>query len=345
MYESFYNFSGKPFQLTPDQRFYFNSKVHNRAMSYLQYGLEQKEGFIVITGAVGTGKTMLVRNLFGELDQKNVMAAQLVATQVEPDDMLRMICASFGLPHEGVNKANMLHNLESLAATRYAEGKRVLLVVDEAHNLPPRSIEELRMLSNYQAGGQSLFQSFILGQEEFKRTLEQPGMEQVRQRIITSYHLEPLAQDETRKYIEFRLRQVGWKGDPCFEDETYLGIHRFTGGIPRRINTLCDRLLLFCCLEEMHVVDAEAVEIVNQEMSTEVGHSSTMDPDPPEPETAARSTHTVSILAEDVERRLLKRIETLEQELDKLQKTVRQDRKLLKKAVLVQLGMEEENND
>ncbi len=363
MYEDFYNFNGKPFQLTPDQRFFFKSKVHDRAMSYLQYGLEQGEGFIVITGAVGTGKTMLVRNLFGALDQKNVMAAQLVSTQVEPEDMLRMVCASFGLPYEGVNKASMLYNLESVAATRYAEGKRVLLVVDEAHNLPPRSIEELRMLSNFQVGGRSLFQSFLLGQEEFKRTLGQPGMEQVMQRIIASYNLEPLAPEETRQYIEFRLGQVGWKGDPLFDVPSYRGIHRFSGGVPRRINTLCDRLLLFCCLEEHHVVDSDTLETVTREIGDEMGISPVVEIPPPAPEpphrdmsishnitdavseTEVKPVQTACTLPVDVERRLIERIEILERELEKLGKSVQQDRKLLKKALLVQLQLDDEDDD
>ena len=160
MYDEFYRLSGKPFQLTPDQRFFFASRVHHRAMAYLRYGLEQREGFIVITGPIGTGKTMLVRTLFSELNNREVMAAELVTTQVGPEDMLRMVCASFGLAHEGMNKATLLHNLEVIARTRFAEGKHILLVVDEAQNLPEQSLEELRMLANFQVDGRSLVQSF-----------------------------------------------------------------------------------------------------------------------------------------------------------------------------------------
>jgi general secretion pathway protein A len=368
MYEDFYNFTGKPFQLTPDQKFFYNSKVHNRAMAYLRYGLEQSEGFIVITGAVGTGKTMLVRNLFGELDTQDVMAAQLVTTQVEPEDMLRMVCASFGLAHEGQNKATMLHNLEALAGARHAEGKRVLLVVDEAQNLPPRSVEELRMLSNFQSGGKSLFQSFLLGQEEFKRTLQHPGMEQVRQRIIASYHLEPLAEEDIRGYIEFRLGLVGWKGDPAFDPETFQQVHAFTGGIPRRINTFCDRLLLFGCLEELHSLGGDALETVIQEMRSESGQPleepagqdptqapfypeegarPTVDtPSRPEPRqsasaSAARPPPASPSRAPVFENGdLAARVQVLEEEVTRLKKMMNQERKLLRKAVLLQLDME-----
>jgi general secretion pathway protein A len=358
MYEDFYNFTGKPFQLTPDQKFFYNSKVHNRAMAYLRYGLEQSEGFIVITGAVGTGKTMLVRNLFGELDTQDVMAAQLVTTQVEPEDMLRMVCASFGLAHEGLNKATMLHNLEALAGARHAEGKRVLLVVDEAQNLPPRSVEELRMLSNFQSGGKSLFQSFLLGQEEFKRTLQHPGMEQVRQRIIASYHLEPLAEEDIQGYIEFRLGLVGWKGDPAFDPETFQNVHTFTGGIPRRINTLCDRLLLFGCLEELHSLGGDALETVIQEMRSESGQpleepagqdptqapfypeerarTAADTPSRPEPQQNASASRAPVYDNGD----LAARVQVLEEEVTRLKKMMNQERKLLRKAVLLQLDME-----
>ena len=271
MYEEFYNFSAKPFQLTPDKKFFFNSKVHSRAMAYLRYGLEQGEGFVVITGAVGSGKTMLLRNLFQELDEQKVMAAQLVTTRVEPDDMLRTVCASFGLAHEGLNNASLLHNLEAIAIARYTEGKRVLLVVDEAHNLPARSVGELRMLSNFQVDGRSVFQSILLGRDELKRTLQRPGVEQVRQRIIVSYHLGPLGMEETRRYIEFRLDQVGWKGDQAFEADTYQGIYRFSRGIPRLINTLCDRLLLHGSLEYLHALNPVALQLVVREMEMEQG--------------------------------------------------------------------------
>ncbi len=366
MYEDFYNFTGKPFQLTPDQKFFFNSKVHNRAMAYLRYGLEQSEGFIVITGAVGTGKTMLVRNLFGELDTQDVMAAQLVTTQVDPEDMLRMVCASFGLAHEGLNKATMLHNLEALAGARHAEGKRVLLVVDEAQNLPARSVEELRMLSNFQAGGRSLFQSFLLGQEEFKRTLQHPGMEQVRQRIIASYHLEALAEDETQRYIEFRLGLVGWKGDPSFEPDTFHKIYQFSGGIPRRINTVCDRLLLFGCLEELHSLDGAAIDTVIQEMRGEAGQTQeSLEPvqenatqapyypeehraatlhveeqPPRQPQQVSPATRVPSPPASAAQPDLSGRVAALEKEVEHLKKVLHQERKLLRKAVLLQLDMD-----
>lgn len=269
MYESFYNLSAKPFALNPDPRFFFGSRGHKRAQSYLQYGLTQGEGFIVITGDVGTGKTLLVRNLFAGLAKENIIAAQLVTTQLGADDMLRMVAASYGLAHEGLGKATLLKNLETFLITRSREGKRVLLVIDEAQNLPLSSLEELRMLSNFQLSGKVLLQSFLLGQAEFKDTLRSPQMEQLRQRVIAAYHLNPLGEDETKAYIEHRLSLVGWTSDPVISDEAYAVIHKYTSGVPRLINQLCDRLLLFGYLEELLAIDAEHVDTVVKELQQE----------------------------------------------------------------------------
>lgn len=338
MYDEFYGFVGKPFQLTPDQRFFFDSPGHHRALAYLRYGLEQGEGFIVITGDIGTGKTMLVRTLFGELESRNIMAAQLVTTQVEPEDMLRMVCASFGLAHEGMNKASLLHNLEVIARTRFAEGKRILLVVDEAQNLPGRSLEELRMLANFQIEGRSLFQSFLLGQAELRRTLQAPDMEQLRQRIIAAYHLEALSADETRDYIEYRLNCVQWAGDPELDGEVFAAIYEQTEGVPRRINSLCDRLLLFGCIESRHSLSAGDVRVVVAEMREEVGRSEGGAVGDVRADIARQGID--SSVAGMGEGDLAQRVVALETEVERLRATVQQERKLLRKAVLLQLELD-----
>jgi putative secretion ATPase (PEP-CTERM system associated) len=270
MYEAFFNLRGRPFQLNPDPTFFFASRGHRRAMSYLEYGLHQGEGFIVITGEVGAGKTTLVRNLFRRVDANNLVAAQLVSTQLDADDTLRLIAAAFGLPHEEVPKAVLLKRLEDFLLGVHKQGKRALLVVDEAQNLAPRAVEELRMLSNFQSADRSLLQSFLLGQPEFRTTLQGEGMTQLRQRIIASYHLGPMDEAETRAYIEHRLQTVGWQDDPHFSDDAYTAIHDYTSGIPRKINTLCDRILLFVYLEEQHQVDGGVVSEVISDLQTEM---------------------------------------------------------------------------
>ena len=274
MYTSFYKLTGKPFQLSPDPRFFYGSSAHRRAMSYLRYGLSQAEGFIVITGGIGTGKTTLVRNLFEELDRDEVMAAQLVTTQLDADDMLQLVVAAFGLEHEKLSKAVLIKRLEDFLAGASRDGKRVLLVVDEAQNLPAQSLEELRMLSNFQVSDKPLLQSFLLGQEEFRSTLQAPGLEQLRQRIIASCHLAPLEERETRDYIEHRLGVVGWDQDPLITRDAHAAIFAATDGIPRRVNVLCDRLLLFGYLEQKHEFAAETVEKVAAELSDELRPSS-----------------------------------------------------------------------
>lgn len=263
MYASYYGFRVKPFQLRPDPNFFFGSKGHRRAMAYLQYGLSQGEGFIVITGEVGAGKTTLVRNLFRTLESENVLAAQIVSTHLDSDDTLRMVAAAFGLPHENASKASLLISLESFFRQCERQGKRTLLVVDEAQNLSPKTVEELRMLSNFQTDDKPLLQTFLLGQPEFRKTLLGGDMLQLRQRVTATYHLGPMDLSETRSYIEHRLNTAGWNGDPSFDEDAFETIFAHTGGIPRRINTLCDRLLLMGCLEQLHRFgNAEVAEVI-----------------------------------------------------------------------------------
>ena len=269
MYESYYGLSGKPFQLNPDPAFYFGSKGHKRAFSYLQYGVYQSEGFIVITGEVGAGKTTIVRSLFEQLDREKLVAAQIVSTQLDADDMLRAVGIAFGLPVKTVDKALLIGQLEAFLCQLATEGRRALLVVDEAQNLTPRAVEELRMLSNFQLGEQALLQSFLIGQPELRTMMQGPSMQQLRQRVIASYHLGPLDRPETQAYIEHRLRHVGWNGDPEFDPACFDVIHTLTGGIPRRINTLGNRLMILGYLDELHSFSAEDVNRVAADLANE----------------------------------------------------------------------------
>jgi general secretion pathway protein A len=271
MYETFYGLTGKPFQLNPDPAFFFGSKGHSSAYSYLKYGVFQGEGFIVITGEIGAGKTTLVRTLLAELDPRKVVAVQLVSTQLDADDLLRSVATAFGLPVKGADKAQLLHTLEAFLTSLVTENKRALLVVDEAQNLTPRAMEELRMLSNFQLGDRALLQSFLVGQPELRNLLREPYMQQLRQRVIASYHLGPMDRDETRAYIEHRLQRVGWKNDPEFEAAAFDAIYAATGGVPRRINTLCNRLLLAGYLGEKHRITRADADLVAGEIRDEVG--------------------------------------------------------------------------
>jgi putative secretion ATPase (PEP-CTERM system associated) len=271
MYESFFGLSGKPFQLNPDPAFYFGSKGHSRAFAYLQYGLYQGEGFIVITGEIGAGKTTIVRSLMEQLDRNKVVAAQIVSTQLDADDMLRAVGVAFGLPVGSTSKSMLLASIEAFLCQVAADRKRALLIVDEAQNLTPKAVEELRMLSNFQLGDQALLQSFLVGQPELRAMMQSPSMQQLRQRVIASYHLGPMDAAETQAYVEHRLRHVGWSDDPRFAPDAFSRIHELTGGIPRRINTLCNRLMLAAFLGEQHALDTGDVDMIDGEMRAEVG--------------------------------------------------------------------------
>ena len=263
MYAEFYHLSGRPFQLTPDPKFYFDTRTHKKAMAYLTYGLNQGEGFIIITGDIGTGKTTLVGHLFDELDPQKFVFAKVVTTQLDADNTLRMVAGAFGVASEDLDKASILQRIEQFLRGQYQAGRRVLLIVDEVQNLPVSALEELRMLSNFQEGNIALLQCFLLGQPEFKDHLAtSPDLEQLRQRVIATHHLEPMGMEEVSGYVEHRMNLVGWSGDPSFTEGAYKKIYNFSGGVPRRLNTLCSRLLLFGALEELHELDETTVQAV-----------------------------------------------------------------------------------
>lgn len=270
MYEQFYRLKNTPFRLSPDPAFFFGSQGHNRALAYLRYGLAQKEGFIVITGAPGTGKTTLARALLQEVSREKIIIAELNTTHLGADDVMRMVAASFGLEHEGLPKATLLKRLEAFCISRYRAGYHVLLLVDEAQSLPHDSLEELRMLSNFYLGKDALIQIFLLGQEQFRTMLYSSDLEQLRQRVVASSHLDPLGLTETRKYIEHRLSLSGWNNNPKISDRAFARIYALTKGVPRRINTFCERLMLFGALEELAVFHDDTVKAVAEELMYEV---------------------------------------------------------------------------
>jgi general secretion pathway protein A len=269
MYESFYKLKQTPFLLTPDPGFFFNSKTHRKALAYLLYGLEQQEGFIVITGDVGTGKTTLVSYLLNQIDIRNFVIAKIENTSLQALDLLRMICAEFGLPYTESGKAQLILTLEQFFREQVTAGKRVLLIVDEAQNLPEKSLEELRMLSNLQWQGRPLLQCYLLGQNQLREILRSGDLKQLRQRIIASHVLNPLDLDETRDYIKHRLNVAGWYNDPKIDGKVIRGIYDYSRGIPRIINLLCSRMMLYGQLEQLHHIDYPAFEQVLEDIKDE----------------------------------------------------------------------------
>src|SRR3954469_11215678 len=270
MYAKFYGFDRLAFQLTPDPEFYYESAEHRRAMAHMTYGLHHAEGFIVITGEVGAGKTMLVDRMLSQIDPHSYLTSRIVTSQLSGDDLLRMVVAGFGLDDGGMAKGALLARLQEFVQMQVAAGRRALLIIDEAQNLPFEALEELRMLSNIAVGTATGLQSFLLGQPQFREVLGASALDQLRQRITAAYHLGPLNEPDTRGYIEHRLACACWKGDPQFSDDCFAPIYFHTGGVPSGFNTLCSRLLLCGFLDGSHTIGGADVEQVASELESEL---------------------------------------------------------------------------
>ena len=270
MYDTHFGLTDRPFQLTPDARFWFDTATHKKAMAYLGYGLAQGEGFIVITGDIGAGKTTLVAHLMEAIDTASLHPIQIVSTAVEADDLLRVVAAGLKLDTAGKTKADLLAMIERGLHGVARSGRRTLLIVDEAQALPVSALEELRMLSNFQAGGHAMLQIFLLGQPEFRdRLYGTDALEQLRQRVIAVHHLDPMGVDEVASYVGHRLSVAGWQGRPDFADDAFALLHRASDGVPRRLNQLMGRVLLHAAITGAEVIDGALVSAVVADAQSE----------------------------------------------------------------------------
>lgn len=268
MFDDFYGLAGRPFQLTPDPAFYFESQTHRKALSYLGYGLAQGEGFIAITGEVGAGKSTLVAHLMAMIDPARLTAAQIVTSTLDGEEIVHVVAQAFGLLIEGHDKASALGAIESFLHEEARAGRRCLLIVDESQNLAITALEELRMLSNFQLGSHPLLQTLLLGQPEFREMLQHDaGLEQLRQRVIATHHLSAMEPKEVQPYVEHRMTCVGWAGNPAFDERLFGEIYDATGGIPRRINQILNRLLLLGSVEQRTRIDGVMLQTVLDELS------------------------------------------------------------------------------
>jgi type II secretory pathway predicted ATPase ExeA/outer membrane protein OmpA-like peptidoglycan-associated protein len=269
MYESFFGFKDTPFRLSADEKFRYAHKNYLRASAYLAYALQQSEGFVMITGRPGSGKTTLVRDVISEIDENNFHALHLVTSQLQAEELLRKVALEYGLPAESYNKATLLTSINRHLSDLHEQGMRSILFLDEAQNLSLNGLEELRLLSNLQKGNNSLLQIVLIGHDELRELVLGPEMEHIQQRLIATCQIKPMSSEQTREYIIHRLSVVGWQDDPRMDDDAFELIHQVAQGVPRKINHLMSRLLLFAALEEKHELSEKETLTIIEELVDE----------------------------------------------------------------------------
>jgi len=287
MYQQYFGLSGRAFATTPDLHFYFDSFSHRRALAYLRHGTLEGDSFMVMTGDIGAGKTTLIHKLLLDLDASAIAPALLVSSQLNTQDLLASVLRALGAPVSAGSVDELQASLETFLATLRSSGRRALVIVDEAQNLEPDAVQHLAVLAQLQSTGGAL-QLLLVGQPELRASLQRHLADTTHQPIFLFCHVGLLSRRETRSYIEHRLRQVGWTGFPSFEDDAYECIHRATGGVPRRVNRLCERLLTAVFVQQLQSISAELVEHADLELRDELGEgmmppASDTEEEPPRP--------------------------------------------------------------
>jgi general secretion pathway protein A len=268
MYEAFFNLRTKPFELVPNPEFIYLSKTHKKALHYLNYGITEKAGFVLLTGEVGSGKTTLITDLIKRLRQ-DVTLAKVFNTKVNSEQLLALINDDFGLDVKGRDKVSLLRELNDFLIAQHAEGRHVVLIIDEAQNLTPDLLEEIRMLSNLETDTAKFVQIVLVGQPELREILSLPELRQLRQRISVNCHINPLTRDETSAYILHRLEVAGNREAVAFGAESMEAIYRYSRGVPRLVNIICDFILLTAYIEETRTIDAGMVHDIAKDLDFE----------------------------------------------------------------------------
>jgi putative secretion ATPase (PEP-CTERM system associated) len=268
MYTEFFGLSAKPFELLPNPKFIYLSKGHRKALSYLQYGVQERAGFTLLTGEVGSGKTTLIRDIINK-NHGDSLLAMIFNTRVDAQQLIAMINDDFGLQADGKNKTQLLSELNDFLIAACNAGRQPIIIIDEAQNLSAEALEEVRLLSNLEADTFKLVQIILVGQPELKQLIARPELRQLRQRISLCCHLSPLNREETEEYIFHRLGTVGKPDCVSFQTGTIDLIFDFSGGVPRLINVICDFLLLSAFVEETRQISLELVMDAVEELSFE----------------------------------------------------------------------------
>jgi len=269
MYETYFHLSADPFGLNPDPFFCYEHPGYRKAKSYMSYALQRGEGFLLITGKPGTGKTTLTKDLINDLDPLKFKFTTLVSTQLDADDLLRSIAYSYELPIAQADKATVIEQLTRYLQGRYRQHQHTLLIVDEAQDLTPRAMEELRLLTNLEWDSHPLLQVFLIGQPQLYELLGSNSLEQLRQRITVATAILPLAFEELENYVQHRLALANWRHDPAISKDVYPLLFASSEGIPRRINLICSRLFLYAFASDKHQISLEDMHTALEELGTE----------------------------------------------------------------------------
>jgi type II secretory pathway predicted ATPase ExeA len=265
MYLEYFGLREFPFRLTPDLDFLYMSSAHARAKAYMEYTVANREGFVVITGEIGCGKTTLIQKLLSELDD-NVVVAKIFQTQLDEVEFLQALLVEFGFNPFHAKKVELLDMLNTFLIEQFMERKQIVLVVDDAHNLSLKVLEEIRMLSGLETRKEKILHIILVGQPPLNQLLEMPEMEQLLQRVRLRYHLKPLSEKDLRDYVQHRLRVAGGADEAMFAPETFAVVHEYTGGIPRLINTLCDMALTVAYADSVPTITLDVMKAAVQEL-------------------------------------------------------------------------------
>ncbi len=289
MYESFYGLKEKPFNLTPDPDYLYMSPGHENVYSHLEYAIQESKGFVVVTGEVGSGKTTLINYLLRKIPQA-IQVGIINNTFVQPQELLRMICQEFDLPYEDADKTALLARFYNYLLEQYSKRERVILIIDEAQNLPEKSLEEIRMLSNLESEKHHLIQMILVGQPQLKEKLQKKRLEQFVQRVTVSCHLDGLDKEQVEGYIRHRLKIADARNLDIFDREAINAIYKHSRGIPRLINTICDSAFVYGYADDVKVIGRDLIEAVAQARNLgAVGDA--LDSFPEEDDKPADATH------------------------------------------------------
>src|ERR1700688_903074 len=273
MYKEFFGLRANPFNVNPDPRYLFLTRHTEEALACLTYGIQSRKGFVLLTGEVGTGKTTLINKLLEWLRAQQVPTAFIFNSRMDVPQFLDYMMADFGLPSETSSKSQILIRLYNWLLERYRAGETAVLIVDEAQNLPDEVLEEIRMMTNLETFTEKLLQIVLVGQTELEQRLKHPSLRQLRQRLTLRAKTHPLTAEESRAYIHQRLRIAGSNGQQIFEPEALTAIHRYSGGIPRVVNLLCEHCLVSAFVDQHKTVNTNVVDAVARDFDLEAGHS------------------------------------------------------------------------